>query len=167
MNKTMLRKVPPKQVSTRQPATALIADDFKSFRSLLSRLLNEDAGLRIIGEASDGLAAVQKAFQLRPDLIFLDIGLPKANGLEAARQILSTAPQSKIIFVTQENSREIADAAIGLGALGYVTKIRIGSELLQAINAVLQGKQFIGSGLVGGNLNSAMQPSLVGSSPQG
>jgi DNA-binding NarL/FixJ family response regulator len=103
--------------------------------------------LQVIGEASDGLDAVQKAIELRPDLILLDIGLPKQNGLEAARQIRKLAPESKIIFVTQESSPEVLQKAFGLGASGYVVKTRAGSELLAAVETVIGEREFDGSGM--------------------
>jgi CheY-like chemotaxis protein len=103
----------------------------------------------VICEASDGSEAVQKAEELRPNLILLDIGLPKLNGLEAARQIRKLAPESKILFLTQESSADVVQEALSLGALGYVVKAHAGTELLAAVQAVLQGKQFVSSGLSG------------------
>jgi DNA-binding NarL/FixJ family response regulator len=104
------------------------------------------AAIAIVG-LNVGLEAVQKSRQFQPDVILLDIGLPKLNGIEAARQIRDVAPHSKIIFVTQEISADVVEEAIGLGAMGYVAKAKAGSELLNAIDLVLQGKQFIGTGL--------------------
>jgi DNA-binding NarL/FixJ family response regulator len=96
--------------------------------------------LHVIGEASDGLIAVQKAQELKPDLILLDIGLPKIDGLECARRIrLLTAP-SKIIFVSQESSTDVIKEALKL-ASAYVVKTKITSELLTAVEAVLAEKQ--------------------------
>jgi two-component system NarL family response regulator len=120
-----------------------------AFRGVVSSLLRKKAELQIVAEASDGIEAVQKARQLQPSLILLDIGLPKLSGIAAARQIRELAPQSKIIFLTQETSADIVKEAIGLGAMGYVVKTKIQSELLKAIDSVLEGKQFIGSGLTG------------------
>jgi hypothetical protein len=79
----------------------------------------------------------------------LDIGLPKLNGFEAARRIRKIAPESKILFLTQESSADVVQEALSLGALGYVVKARAGTELLAAVQAVLQGKQFVSSGLSG------------------
>ena len=129
--------------------TVLLVDDFEPFRAVVSLLLREKPQFQIVAEASDGLEAVEKSRQLQPDLILLDISLPKLNGINAAEQIREVAPQSKIIFVTQDNSAETAKEAIALGAMGYVVKNRVGSELLKAIDLVLQGKQFIGTGLTG------------------
>lgn len=120
-----------------------------AFRGVVSSLLRKKPELQIVAEASEGIEAVQKAWQLQPSLILLDIGLPKLNGVAAARQIRELAPQSKIIFVTQETSADIVKEAIGLGAMGYVVKTKVQSELLKAIGSVLEGKQFISSGLTG------------------
>jgi len=129
--------------------TLLLVDDFGAFRCVVCSLLRKKPELQIIAEASEGIEAVQKARQLQPSLILLDIGLPKLNGIAAARQIRELAPQSKIIFVTQETSADIVKEAIGLGAMGYVVKTKVQSELLKAIDSVLDGQQFIGSGLTG------------------
>jgi len=122
-------------------------DDFEAFRAVVSSLLRKKPELQIVTEASEGIEAVQKARQLQPSLVLLDIGLPKLNGIAAGRQIREVAPQCKIIFVTQETSTEIVKEAIRLGAMGYVVKSKIQSELLKAIESVLAGKQFIGTGL--------------------
>jgi DNA-binding NarL/FixJ family response regulator len=99
--------------------------------------------LRVIGVASDGLEAIQKAEELQPDLILLDIGLPSLNGIEVARQIRKLSPKSKILFVSQESSADVVQEALGTGAQGYVLKIDAGGELLAGVNAVLQGEQFV------------------------
>ena len=129
--------------------TVLLVDDFAAFRAAVSALLRQKPELQIVAEASDGIDAVEKSRQLQPDVILLDIGLPRLNGIAAARQIREVAPQSKIIFVTQETSADIMKEAIGLGGMGYVVKTKVESELLKAIDLVLEGKQFIGSGLTG------------------
>ena len=84
-----------------------------------------------MGEASDGLEALQKAVELQPDLILLDIGLPSLNGIEVARQIRSLVSESKIIFLTQESSSDVVQQALSLGARGYVAKIKAGVDLSQ------------------------------------
>jgi DNA-binding NarL/FixJ family response regulator len=100
------------------------------------------SGLQVIGEVSDGLEAVQKALDLQPDLILLDIGLPSLDGIEAARRIRKLAPASKIIFVTQESSVDVVQVAVDLGANGYVVKAQAGRDLVAAVEAVLSGKSF-------------------------
>jgi DNA-binding NarL/FixJ family response regulator len=100
------------------------------------------SGLQVIGEVSDGLEAVQKALDLQPDLILLDIGLTSLDGIEAARRIRKLAPASKIIFVTQESSVDVVQVAVDLGANGYVVKAQAGRDLVAAVEAVLSGKSF-------------------------
>jgi len=105
--------------------------------------------LQLIAEAADGLEAVQLARQLQPDLILLDIGLPTLSGIEAARRIRETSPKSRILFVSENRSRDIAEEALSTGAGGYVVKSVAASELLPAVEAILQGKQFVSAGLTG------------------
>jgi DNA-binding NarL/FixJ family response regulator len=123
----------------------LVVDDFEPYRHLVVSLLDKNPSLQVVGEASDGLDAVAKARQLRPDLILMDIGLPKLNGLEAARRILRILPESKIVFLTQEISSEFVQAAFKLGASGYVIKQQAKKDLSLAVIAVLQGSQFTSS----------------------
>jgi DNA-binding NarL/FixJ family response regulator len=120
-----------------------VVDDYKPFRRFVRSTLRKRAVLEIIGEASDGLEAVRIAEKLKPDLIFLDIGLPSLNGIEAARQIRGVAPESKIIFLTQETSADVVQEALSLGAWGYVVKARGEKDLLAAVDAVLLGRHFV------------------------
>jgi CheY-like chemotaxis protein len=98
-------------------------------------------------EASDGLQAVQKAEEQQPDLILLDIALPILNGMMVARRVRKLAPASKILFLSQESSPTVVQEALSLGALGYVHKPRTHSDLLPAIESVLQGKRFVSTEL--------------------
>ena len=88
----------------------------------------------------------------------LDIGLPSLNGIEATRRIRKLSPESKILFVSQESSGDVVQEALALGALGYVVKTHAGSELLAAVGAVLEGRQFISSGLSGHPFTDATDP---------
>jgi DNA-binding NarL/FixJ family response regulator len=90
---------------------------------------------------------VRKAKELQPDLILLDIGLPSLNGIEAARQIRKLAPQSKIVFVSQESSADVIEEAMNSGALGYVVKAHAATDLLAAVGAVRERRMFVSSGL--------------------
>jgi DNA-binding NarL/FixJ family response regulator len=125
----------------------LVVDDFEAFRQFVCSTLGKNPELQVVGEASDGSEAVHKAEELQPDLIVLDIGLPTLNGIEVARRIRKLAPESKILFLSQESSADVLQEALGSGALGYVVKAHAGSELLAAVETVLQGKRFVGSGL--------------------
>jgi CheY-like chemotaxis protein len=123
----------------------LVAEDFEPFRRFVTSTLAGLRDLQVIGEVSDGLAAVQKAVELQPDLILLDIGLPILNGFEVARQICKLVPASRIIFLSQESSGEVMQEALSIGAWGYVVKTRAGTELLAAVEAVISGKRFVSS----------------------
>ena len=98
--------------------------------------------MRIVGVASDGLEAIQKAGGLQPDVILLDVGLPRINGIEAARRIRKVALKSKILFLTQEIDVDLARAALTEGN-GYVVKPDADNELFSAVEVVMQGKKFV------------------------
>jgi DNA-binding NarL/FixJ family response regulator len=127
----------------------LVVDDYEPWHRFISTMLHKQPELQIIGAVFDGLEAVQQTQELQPDLILLDIGLPTINGLEASRRIRKCAPQSKILFVSENRSPDIAEEALGTGAGGYLVKSDAASELLPAIKAVLEGKRFISASLVG------------------
>lgn len=124
----------------------LVVEDYEPFRRFVCSMLEKRPELQVIGEVSDGLEAVHKAEELRPDLILLDIGLPTLSGIEAARRIRKHSPTSKILFVSQEFSTDVVEEALRLGALGYVFKPHAGSELLAAVGAVLEGRRFVSAG---------------------
>jgi DNA-binding NarL/FixJ family response regulator len=116
----------------------LIVEDYEDWRRIVRQLFQQRPELQIICEVSDGSEAVQKAEELKPDLVLLDIGLPKLNGIEAARQIRQLSPGSKIIFLSQETSLDVVEEALNTGASGYVYKARAQSDLLPAIDAALR-----------------------------
>ena len=127
----------------------LVVDDHEDFRRLVGRLLQVRPELQVIGEASDGLGGVREAKELQPDLILLDIGLPKMNGIEAARRIRQLSPSSKILFLSLNNDPEIVRTALSTGAQGYVLKTNVVSELLFALDAVLRGEKFVSGSIEG------------------
>ena len=127
----------------------LVVEDFEPWRRFISTTLQKQPELEISGQVSDGLEAVRQAQELQPDLILLDIGLPTINGIEAARRIREVSPASKILFVSETRSPEIAEEALNTGAGGYVLKSDAASDLLPAIKAVLQGKRFVSASLAG------------------
>jgi DNA-binding NarL/FixJ family response regulator len=127
----------------------LLVDDYEDWRRKVRQLLQVRPELQVICEVSDGLESVQKAGELKPDLIVVDIGLPKLNGIEAARQIRQLHVSSKIIFLSQDNSLDVVQVALSTGAQGYVHKTDVQSDLLPAIEAVLWGKQFVSSSVKG------------------
>ena len=127
----------------------LVVDDYEPWHDFISTMLQKQPELQIIGAVLDGLKAVPQTQELQPDLILLDIGLPTINGIEAARRIREVSPASKILFVSETRSPEIAEEALNTGARGYVVKSDAASELLPAIKAVLEGKRFVSASLAG------------------
>jgi DNA-binding NarL/FixJ family response regulator len=125
----------------------LVVDDYEPFRRFLHLKLQSRPELQIVGEASDGLQALQKAEALQPDLILLDIGLPTLNGIEAAHRISRLVPAAKILFVSQHNDADLVTAALSNGAKGYVRKQNAQTDLLPAVEAVLRGDRFLTRGL--------------------
>jgi DNA-binding NarL/FixJ family response regulator len=137
----------------------LLVEDYEPFRQLICRVLKQRPEFQVIGQASDGLQAVQQAESLQPDLILLDLGLPKLNGLEAARQIRGLAFGAKLLFVSQESSSDIVRETLRSGGQGYVHKARAKTDLLPAIDAVLAGKRFVSSSL---NFSESTDPPAPG-----
>jgi DNA-binding NarL/FixJ family response regulator len=125
----------------------LVVDDHAPFRDFVRTAFQTRPELQIIGEVSDGVSAIQKAQELHPDLILLDIGLPMLNGIEASRRIHQLSPTSKILFVTENRSREMAEEVARSSFGGYVVKSDAASDLLPAVEAVLQGKHFVSASL--------------------
>jgi DNA-binding NarL/FixJ family response regulator len=126
----------------------LVADDFVPWRRFVSSvILPKKPEWHIVCEVSDGEEAIKQAAEFRPDVILLDIGLPKLNGIDAARQISKIAPDSKILFLSAFDSQDVVEEALNTGASGYVVKLDAASELVAAMEAVLQGKQFVSNRL--------------------
>jgi len=120
-----------------------VVDDYPPFRQYVRPIFQRRPELLVIGEVSDGLAAVRYSRELQPDLVLLDIGLPDLNGIEVARQIREVAPLSKILFLSENRSLEVVAEALRSGGDGYVVKSSAASDLLPAVESVLQGKQFV------------------------
>lgn len=116
----------------------LVADDFAPWRAKVRRILRGRPEFQIVSEASDGLEAVEKAGELRPDVVLLDVGMPDLSGIEAAERIRQVSPESKIVFVSQNASEEVISAALAAGAEGYVLKLNAATELIPAIAAALR-----------------------------
>ena len=121
----------------------LLVDDFYPFRRYMCSTLRKRTDLRVIGEAADGLQAVKLAQELLPDLVLMDVGLPRLNGIDAAREIRTVCPDAKIVFVSQESSRELVEEALALGANGYLVKSAVAMELMTALDLVIGGERFV------------------------
>ena len=124
------------------PLRILVVEDHPAFRRFICTALQRRAEFQTI-EAADGWEGVQKATELRPDVILLDINLPKLHGFEVAKQIRTLTPHARLLFLSQESSPDIVRKALSLGADGYVQKLSVGTDLLPAIDAVLAGQRFV------------------------
>ena len=121
----------------------LVVDELEPWRRFASLTLRKKPGLLVVGEASNGSEAFQKAVELEPDLILLGIGYPSLNGIEAARRIREMVPEAKIIFLSDESSVDVVQEAMSFGAWGYVFKTMAAIELLTAVETVLSGLKFV------------------------
>ena len=121
-----------------EQATIMVVDDSMEWRMHLRALMETIPGFLIVADAADGLEAIDKAARARPDILLLDIAMPRMNGLKAAEVIRVVSPGTKIIFVTQEQDEDIRMAALATGAEGYVVKSRAVSELMSTIDGALQ-----------------------------
>jgi DNA-binding NarL/FixJ family response regulator len=121
---------------------ALVVEDNPNFRRFVTSELEELASFQVVGQAADGLDALLKAEDLQPDLILLDLGLPKLNGMEVLRRVRKVSAHSKILIISQDSSPEIVQAALSQGAHGYLLKSNA-DELQDAVEAVLQNGQYV------------------------
>jgi DNA-binding NarL/FixJ family response regulator len=120
----------------------LIADDHEVVRRGLCTLLQTHEGWEVCGEAKDGREAVEKAKQVRPDVVILDVGMPNLNGLAATRQLLQQNPQQKVIVLTITDSDQVIREALDAGARGFVLKSDAARDLISAVEALQQNRMF-------------------------
>lgn len=125
----------------------LIVDDFPAWRSFVRLEVKQKKAWQIVSEASDGVEAIQKACEFRPEVVVLDIGLPGLTGLEVAECILRDLPATKILFLSENRSPEVVQESLRIGASGYVLKSDSAKDFLPAIAAVLRGEIFLSTNL--------------------
>ena len=121
----------------------LVVDDYEPWIRFVSTALAVQPRIDVVGEARNGLTAIQKVAELKPDVVVLDIGLPDMNGIQVARQILELAPTTHILFLTEHTEQEVVRDALLTGAQGYVVKSSAARELLPALDALLLGCYFV------------------------
>ena len=145
----------------------LVVDDFVPWRSYVVAKLAENPALHIVGFASDGLEAVQKADELQPELILMDVNLPNLSGIGAARRIRELSLKSKILFLSQNPDLDVVRAALDAGGVGYVLKSSAESELLAALDAVMLGKTFVSGQLASRDFSYDTAPQASIQTPYG
>jgi len=131
----------------------LVVDDIAFWRDLVSSMLQHEPSFEIICEAVDGLQAVLVAEQFQPTIALLDIGLPRLSGIDAAKRIRTLAPQTRIVFLSEERDLEVVQAALD-AACGYVLKSDAANDLIPAIHSVASGDSFISRQLAGVGLEA-------------
>jgi DNA-binding NarL/FixJ family response regulator len=122
--------------------TILVVEDHEVVRAGLRILINSDPGLQIVGEASDGLKALRLARKLRPEIVLMDLAMPRSNGLQAAREICRQLPGAKVLVLSAYQDDETVQRVLQAGVAGYLTKHSAADELLAAIHQVSQGRPF-------------------------
>lgn len=132
---------------THKPIEIVIADDHTIVRQGLKKLLEEEAGLKITGEAMNGLEAVQQVQMLEPDVIIMDIAMPVLNGIEAARQIKLSAGKTKVIILSMHDHTRYIRELLSIGVSGYLLKNAVSNDIIKAIKAAVKGEIFLSSSI--------------------
>ena len=125
----------------------VIAEDHTILREGLHSLLSPQAGFEIVGEAADGLDAIAQVRRLKPDLVLMDLSMPKMNGIDAIREITRRDPGMKVVALTVHETEEYVRAALQAGASGYVLKDASSAELIEAIRRVIDGHRYLAHGV--------------------
>ena len=130
-----------------KPITVLLVEDHMIVREGFRMMLEEDAGLKVVGEAQDGRQAVAMVEKLKPDVVLMDIAMPRLNGLEATRQILKTNPGVRVVILSAHNDDAYVNDAIESGARGYLPKQTSASDVYRAIREVYLGNTFLSNSI--------------------
>ena len=128
---------------TERPIKIFLADDHTIVRQGLAKLLEAEPNIKVVGEAQDGREAVNKAQNLSPDIVIMDIAMPLLNGIEATRQIKKILPQTKIIILSMHSHDRYISELINLGASGYLLKDSTGGEIVKAVSAAMKGDVYL------------------------
>ena len=142
----------------------LLADDHQLLRQGLRRLL-EAAGIEVVAEAGDGHEAVDEALRVRPDVVLMDISMPRLSGIEATRELLQRLPGSKVLMLSMHEGRSFVENALRAGALGYVLKSASQQDLCEAIAEVREGRPYLSADVAHEAVQAIRRPSSAGSAP--
>jgi DNA-binding NarL/FixJ family response regulator len=141
------------------PITVLLVDDHSLVRRGFRRLLEDDPGVRVVGEADDGHIAVELAIELRPRVIVMDFALPSMNGAVATRHILQRAPDTAVLILSMHSEASYVRTCLEAGARGYLLKSALDLEMVSAVRNVAEGRQVLDPRL--GRIEAAEAPKLT------
>jgi DNA-binding NarL/FixJ family response regulator len=127
--------------------TVLLVDDHSLVRRGFRRILEDEEGMQIIGEASNGVEAIRMAYELKPKVVVMDLSMPELDGVQATKEIVKNLPGTEVLILSMHAEDNYVRNALDAGAKGYLLKSAIDVDLVGAIKAVSEGKRFIGSGL--------------------
>ena len=133
----------------------MIVDDHRAFRRALAQTLADDPGVEVVAEAGDGIEALARAAACLPDVVCMDISMPRLNGIEATRLLLAAQPQVKVIGLSAYVEQHLVQELLAAGAVGYVNKAEAAMELADAIKAVSSGGKYLGSSLANAEIEAA------------
>ena len=140
------------------PVRIMLADDHTIVRQGLARLLEEHQGLKVVGEAINGQIAVEKAEKLKPDIIIMDIAMPRMNGIEAAKRIRKLVPETKIIILSMYSHEHYIHELLECGVSGYLLKDSSGQDIIKAIRAALKNETFLSPSISKKVVDSYLSP---------
>lgn len=121
----------------------VLVDDHPMFRKALRLMIDLEEDLKVIGEANDGLEAIEQVRELKPDIVVMDINMPNLNGIDATRKILEESPKTKILVLSIHSSQQYVESMLEAGATGYLLKESAPEELIKAIRIICEGKSYL------------------------
>ena len=125
----------------------LLADDHSLVRRGFRRILEDDEGMKVVGEASTGVEAIRMSHELKPKVVVMDLSMPELDGVQATREIVKHLPETEVLVLSMHSDDNYVRNALDAGAKGYLLKNAIDVDLVGAIRSVAEGKRFIGAGL--------------------
>lgn len=143
------------------PIRVVITDDHTLLREGVNLLLQAQLDMEVVGEARDGVEAVETVRATNPDVLLLDIAMPRMNGFETAEMIRKISPDTRIVILSRHEKEAYVHHALNAGALGYIVKGAPGSELLEAIRTVAQGKFYLSTGVHDSVIKSYLESSSI------